>query len=211
MLSPFHNIGSFFISKNTILNENENLRLELENNKASLANYNSVLEENLSLKDILGRKEENKEMVLAAILMRPNQSLYDTLIIDAGSSEGVKNGSRVFAYGNVPIGRVADVYADTSKVVLYSTSGEKTGVTVTVNNVSMELVGRGGGNFEMILPRDFVLPAGTEAVLPGLTPYVVAKAQTTISDLRDSAQKVLFVSPINIQEIKFVEVEIKHD
>ena len=60
----------------------------------------------------------------------------------------------------------------------------------------------------MILPRDFVLEKGTEVVLPGITPYVIGIVQTIISDPRDSFQKALLSSPVNIQEIKFVEVEL---
>jgi len=59
----------------------------------------------------------------------------------------------------------------------------------------------------MILPRDFVLEKGNEVVLPGITPYTLGVVETIISDPRDSFQKALLVSPVNIQELKFVEVE----
>jgi len=59
----------------------------------------------------------------------------------------------------------------------------------------------------MILPRDFVLEKGNEVVLPGITPYVLGIVQSILSDPRDSFQKALLVSPVNIQELKFVEVE----
>ena len=71
----------------------------------------------------------------------------------------------------------------------------------------MEAIGRGGGNFEMILLRDFVLKEGTEIVLPGIVPFVLGKVKAIISDPRDSFQKALLVSPVNIQEIRFVQVE----
>ena len=45
-------------------------------------------------------------MILSAILSKPNQSPYDTLIIDVGTQEGLKTGDTVFALGNVPIGRI---------------------------------------------------------------------------------------------------------
>jgi len=58
------------------------------------------------------------------------------------------------------------------------------------------------------LPRDFVLEKRTEIILPGITPYIVGIVETIISDPRDSFQKALLVSPVNIQELKFVEVEL---
>jgi hypothetical protein len=59
----------------------------------------------------------------------------------------------------------------------------------------------------MIMPRDFVLAKGDELALPGLTPYIVATVQTIISDPRDAFEKALLATPVNIQELKFVEVE----
>jgi len=76
-----------------------------------------------------------------------------------------------------------------------------------VRNIFMQVVGRGGGNFEIILPRDLIVQKGTEVVLPGIKPFVLGIVKSFISDPRDSFQKALLVSPVNIQEIKFVEVE----
>ena len=130
---------------------------------------------------------------------------------------GLQIGDIVFALGNIPIGRVAEIYPNSSKVILFSSSGEKTQVVVSGksdtpdadNNgdVFMEVVGRGGGNFEIILPRDFTPAKGDEVVLPGINPYVLAVVETIISDPRDPFIKALLVSPVNIQEFKFVEVE----
>jgi hypothetical protein len=71
----------------------------------------------------------------------------------------------------------------------------------------MEVVGRGGGNFEMTLPRDFILEKGTNVHLPGINSFILGVSETIISDPRDPFIKALLVSPVNIQELKFVEVE----
>ncbi|MFA6585756.1 MAG: rod shape-determining protein MreC [Candidatus Paceibacterota bacterium] len=201
------NVGSYFYSKSSLLSENENLKTKLNEQEARISNYNSVLDENLKIKEILGRKNGKVDMILAGILSKPNQSLYDTLIVDSGTKNGIFVGQRVFALGNVPIGRIAEVYTNTAKIILFSNPGEKTEVVVSGKDTFMQIVGRGGGNFEMTLPRDFVLEKGTEVVLPGITPYVVGIVQTIISDPRDSFQKALLSSPVNIQELKFVEIE----
>lgn len=208
------NLGSYFYSKNSLLLENQDLKNKLNEQEGRMANYNSILDENLELKNILERlpigqsgKEEKFDIVLASILSKPNQSLYDTLIIDLGAKDGINNGQKVFAFGNVPIGRIAEVYANSAKVVLFSSPGEKTEIIISGHDVFMQIIGRGGGNFEMILPRDFILETGTEVVLPGITPYLIGTVQTIISDPRDAFQKALLASPVNIQELKFVEVE----
>ncbi len=201
------NLSAYFYSKKSLLLENEDLRSKLKEQEARILNYNSVLDENLKIKEILGKKNEKDNMILANILSKPNQSPYDTLIIDVGKKDNLIVGQKVFARGFVPIGRIAEVYLNTAKVILYSNPGEKTEVVITGKDTFMQIIGRGGGNFEMILPRDFVIEKGIEVVLPGLTPYVIATVQTITSDPRDAYQKALLSSPVNIQELKFVEVE----
>lgn len=205
--NKFENIGVYFESKKLLNIENENLKLEKNLNEAKISNYNTVLDENNKLKEILGRISGNKKMIVASILSRPNRSFYDTFIIDAGEQEGVVLNQNVFAYGNVPIGKIVEVYGNSSKVLLFSSSKEKTEVIISGKDASMPIIGRGGGNFEMILPRDFVLEKGTEVILPGITPHTVAIVETILSDPRDSYQKALLKSPVNIFELKFVEVE----
>ncbi len=202
-------VSSFFTSKNSLYLENQNLKLQLDTQKALMSNYDYLLNENISLKEILGRKNQKTPMILAAILSKPNQSVYDTVIIDAGMGEGIQVGDKVFALGNIPVGRVAEVYSHSSKVILLSNSGEKTKVLISRENILLELVGRGGGNFEMILPRNFTPTKGDQVVLPGINPYVVAVVETIISDPRDPFVKALLVSPVNIQELKFVEVGVQ--
>lgn len=203
----FSYVGIAFHSKKALLDENENLKAKLNEQGFAVAEYNTILDENTKLKETMDRRANNTPMVLATILAKPNRSLYDTLIIDVGTNQGIQVGERVLALGNIPIGRIAEVEKDSSKVILYTNPGEKTEAIISGKNIYIELVGRGGGNFEIILPKDLVLEKWTEIVLPGITPYLIGEVQTTISDPRDSLQKALVVSPVNIQELKFVEVE----
>ncbi len=202
----FGQVSSYFISKNSLQKENENLKFQIAESQADRANYASVVADNASIKEILGRKDPKANMVLSAILGKPNQSSYDTLVIDAGRKQGLQVGDTVFAFGNVPIGRIGFTYDNSSKVVLFSSAEEETQVVVN-KGIFMKAIGRGGGNFEMIMPRDLALAKGDQAVLPGITPYVVGIVETIISDPRDPFSKALLVSPVNIQELKFVEVD----
>lgn len=220
------NANAYFYSKSSLLLENQDLKSKLSEQEVRIANYNSVLDENLKIKETLGRKQEKANIILAGILSKPNQSPYDTLVVDVGTKNGISIGQKVFALGNVPIGRIAEVYPNSAKIILYSNPGETTEIVVGRKPAStssslggsallslggdtfMQIVGRGGGNFEMILPRDFILEKGTEVVLPGIVPYIIGTVQTIISDPRDSFQKALLASPVNIQELKFVEIEL---
>jgi cell shape-determining protein MreC len=207
--NKFSSIGSAVSFKKLIIAENKDLKTQLGETVAKTANYNSILEENVKLKEILNRKQWNANLILGNILSQKNQSIYSSVLIDLGINDGIIEGQRVFAWGNIPIGKIAQVEANSSKVVLYSSPGERTEAIISGSAMSsfVELVGRGGGNFEIILPRDFVLAEGTEIVLPGAYPYLLGTVKTIISDPRDAFQKALIVSPVNVQELKFVEVE----
>ncbi len=204
----FSNTATAFRFKSSLVLENETLKNKLLEQDAMLLNYGLVSDENIKLKEILGRKSLNIQMLLSAILEKPNRSLYDTLVLDVGSEDGVSEGDLVFAFGDIPVGQIKGVYGKTSNVNLFSNSGEKTDVMVGTNNTFMEIVGRGGGNFEMILPRDFNIQIGAHVFLPGISNYVVATIETIVSDPRDSYAKALLVSPVNIQELKFVQVKL---
>ena len=78
----------------------------------------------------------------------------------------------------------------------------------TSSGYDVKATARGGGNFEMTMPKDLTLSKGDQVVLPGLNSYVLGVVQTIISDPRDPFAKALLVSPVNIQELKFVEVEL---
>ena len=202
------NVKTFFISKTSLALENQELKQQLLAIDARLANYEAIFNENEKIKEILLRKPGEKKMLLAGILGTQNKSLYDSLIIDAGLTQGLEVGDRVFAYGDIPIGTIADVFSESARVSLYSTSGENMSAVLSGSDTFIELVGRGRGNFEVILPRDFDIVEGTLVLLPGLTPYALAEVVTVISDPRDPFKKALLKSPINILELKFVQIEI---
>lgn len=200
-----NNLVDYFSSKKELAILYEKSLADINNLNAKMANYNEILEENMSLKESLNRTSQDKNFLLSSILVKPNSSPYDTLIVDVGEKHGVKIGDLVFVFGNIPVGKIAEVYDKTSKVILFSNSKE--GTEVSLDQVYFKMIGRGGGNFEIDLPRDFEIEKGAEVVLPGITPYTVAIFEKIISDPRDSFARALFVSPVNIQEIKFVEIQ----
>ena len=202
----FSGMKYFFKSKQSLFDENNDLKNKLNEASAKVSSFETILNENKELKESMGRANIETEFILGVIISKPINSLYDTLLIDAGENDGVQVGKDVFAFGNIPIGKISEVYDKTSKVLLFSSPGEKTEVILPGRNIYETIGGRGGGNFELSLVRDITLSPGEELVLPGINPYVIARVETVISDPRDSFQKVLLVSPVNIQELKFVEI-----
>lgn len=210
----FGNLGAYFSLKSSLYKENEKLKEELAARNGARSDYEVLERENESLKKIIWRLPEERKLVLSAILSKPNRSPYDTLLIDIGSGAGLKAGDVVYAHGDVPIGRIAEAGTSTSKVVLFSSPGENTEVAAPAyqkegEGIFWEITGRGGGDFEMILPRDFALNKGDTLSLPGLRARPLAEAVTILSDPRSPWKTALLQSPVNISELKFVQVEIR--
>ncbi len=193
-------------TKASVYKDNEGLLADNRDLKYSMIDYNILKDENISLKELLGRKPVSKDLVLSNILTKPNYSPYDTIIIDAGSDVGVNVGNIVYANSSTltPIGEISMVYTNTSLVTLYTNPGQTTEAMMDGSNTSVELVGRGGGNFEMSIPIDLPFTKGTNVYLPSLETEIIAVTQDIISSPNDPVKKVLLSSPVNVQSLKWI-------
>jgi cell shape-determining protein MreC len=201
------NNGYLLRTKASVFAENERLAKENIDLKNSMLDYTVLKKENDTLKELVGRLPSNHTFILGTIESKPNRSPYDTIIIDTGSDTGVTEGMRVFANAITPIGKVSKVYSHESVVMLYSNPGQITEAMIEGSNASVELVGRGGGNFEMTIPLDLGSEKGTLIVLPNTQSEVVATIEEVISAPSDPLKKVILRTPINIQNLKWVQVE----
>ncbi len=203
--SGFETLGAYFGSKAHMERRNQELENQITELQTRLLDRDSIALENAALQEILNRKVSEK-FTLARVLVKPNRSLYDTVIIDIGKDNNLRVGAQVFAYGDVPIGTVATVDAKTSLVKLYSSPGEVVTGRIEGLDIDVTLTGRGGGNFEAELPREVKVTEGQNVVLPASTPLIIAKFGKEISDPRDPAQKFILTGPINMSELNLVEI-----
>jgi cell shape-determining protein MreC len=203
----FYNINYLFRTKASISNENHNLIEEISSLRTTMVDYQILKSDNDQLKEMLGRLTVRKDYVLGNILTKPNHSPYDTVIVDIGSDNGIKEGDLVYAGGTIPVGRVDRIYNKTSLITLFTNPGQKTEGFIDGSNASVELIGRGGGNFEMIIPLELLADKGTIIYMPGNTSEVLAIVQEVISTPTDPFKKVILSSPVNVQNLKWVEVK----
>lgn len=192
-------------SKRSLIEENKSLQESLARQTALLQTLESRNITVTALEEIINRKAETDTFVLAEILAKPSHSPYGTLIIDTGTNSGIEIGDQVLAYGNIPMGTIREVSPTTAIVGLYTRSKEITPAFFIDSNVLFDLVGKGGGNFEAVLPRELLVVPDTYVLIPGRV-APVAIVGKIISDPRDPFQKVIFTSPVNIEYLRFVEV-----
>lgn len=196
-------------SKEALIRENETLQQKLAEEERLLLNRELLASENAFLKETLGR-HTGESRILAAILAAPPRSPYDTVILDAGSTEGVSSGDDILSGGTI-LGTVVTVFTRTAVAELFSTAGVKTPVLILHEGraVPVEAEGAGGGVFVATLPRELLLATGDAVVMPSAGPLRFATVEAVESEPSDSFQTVYFKNPVSVGELRFVEVR-KH-
>lgn len=203
----FFSFVQTFSSTRTLIAENSALKTELHDLKMRLLDRNILAEENAQLRELMGQSPAGVG-VLGSVLSGPGSAPYDTLIVDAGTDDGIQDGDRVFVGENVIIGTVSATYAHSSQVTLLSAPGEKSDVVI-VGGIGTDAVviatGRGGGNFEVLVPRDTGVATGTPVLAAG-TSRIIGIVEGAEGNANDPFKKLLLRTPINPQSIRFVRI-----
>lgn len=195
----------FFNSQRALVEENSKLKEKLSSLEIEIMSMSKErIPENTFL-ELAGRKQK-PNMVIAAVLTHPPQTPYDIIIIDAGSDESITLGSKVSLPEGPVLGVVSEISSKLARVKLFSASGERTNAVLERGNISVTLVGAGGGNFRLVLPRDIRVEKGDRILSLDITSRLLAIAEEISVQPTDSFQEVLANSPTNIFSLRFVFV-----
>lgn len=193
------------VSKQSLIKKIIALESDLDRARIAETQQHVLEQENEALKAELGRPV-SKGGVVARVITLPGHSLYDTVIIDAGEQEGVTIGKGVYAFGNVALGTISALDAHQATVLLFSAPGRETPGTVTDSSTAVTLIGRGGGEYEVRMPRDVLFTEGATITEQSIHTIPLAVIQKIVSDSRDPFQRLLAKIPLNIQNISWVLV-----
>jgi rod shape-determining protein MreC len=135
---PVYNISVFFQDVNqlkSVYEENAKLKANLNNYANLQAQYLDLLDENKRLRAALqfGDKNKGYEMVAAAVNGRVPSYWNSVVLIDKGSSDGIKPDMPVVTPDAGLVGRVDEVATHSAKVVLV-TDTDKQGISAVVLN-----------------------------------------------------------------------------
>ena len=190
--------------------DNQRLRAELASTTALVADRNALYQENLELKNRLGR-DTRSSVILAGVLLRPPATPYDTLIVDAGLSEGVHSGDFVSAGGTARIGIVGEVYAHTSRAILFSAPGQTYDVLLrlasTSQAVTVSMQGQGSGSFAGQVPAGTPVTVGDSLVFPGIASAFAGSVSSVSFDPKQSFETLYAHLPVDPLSLQFVEIE----
>jgi len=197
-------VWSSFKNTEELATENAKLQQELIEAKISLESLDAYKKENEILKSGFGQTNSEKRIVVA-IMAKPNLSPYDTLILDAGTSQGISVGNKVMS-GDFIIGTISETHSNYSKATVLSEPGELLNATIGNKNIQIEATGRGGGNFTAKLPKEIDVKVGDLVKMPGLNPKFFGIVGSVEQTQTGSFQTILFSLPVNINELSWVEV-----
>ncbi len=144
--------------------------------------------------------------VIAGVILRPPESPYDTLVIGAGSAEGIAQGREVFGPGGVPLGTISSVSTDDSRVTLFSATGVQTPAWVGSTRIPLNLIGSGGGTFVATVPRTAPIAVG-DLVLVGAPGAIPIGSVTRIdTDSSSPTLSLRIVPAINLFSLTWMRV-----
>lgn len=206
--APIYNDSASLVlnSKQSLIKKIVAQQSTLDAQNASLVTLSILEAENNALKAEFGREEHIKG-VLARVIVPPNRSLYDTIVLDAGSNENILVGQTVYAFGSIALGTISSVTDDASTVLLFSASGRETSGTVLGSDLTVTLIGRGAGEYEVRMPRDIVFEQGGVISQQSLIVHPLATIEKIVTDPRDPFQRLLAKAPVNLQTLKWVVIK----
>jgi rod shape-determining protein MreC len=206
-VSKIVNSAELLRSKKALINENNNLKAQIQLNKLQLLSLDLFKQENIHLKELFDRQSlDVGNTVLGVVLARPSVSIYDTFVIDVGDKSGIKKDSYAYVEGNIFIGKIAEVYENKSLVKLFSSPGEIMRVSIGIENVLANAEGAGGGNFIAKLPRGVSIEKGDIITIPNISARIFAVVEEIESNPSDPFITILFKNPVNMNKIKWVQV-----
>jgi cell shape-determining protein MreC len=180
--------------------ENKELRFSFEEMEEEKNRYGAMLGR-------YGATAGDEGAVFAGVLVTPPHSLYDTIVIDAGSQAGVSEGAYVYASHDRFIGSVVAVSPSTSLVELVSSPGNVVDVVFDTDHpVRAEAYGKGGGNLTATLPRDIDIIEGVVVFLPGFSGATLGTVDVVETTPNDPFQEVRIRMDVNMLELTDVAV-----
>jgi rod shape-determining protein MreC len=157
-----------------IVEENKNLKKEIEELKAVLISYQESYQEAQRLRKLLSLSDDYKyQFISARVIGREQAALSRVILINKGSSDGLKTGMPVVAPPGL-IGRLIDVSWHVSRVLLFIDENSNIDAIVQRNRTQGIISGAGSRGLifkyisktQDVKEGDVIVSAGMGGVFP---------------------------------------------
>lgn len=197
--------------------ENKKLKKKISSLASEVRTYSETHLECMRLRKLLNLQESFQSQTIAArVIGRERSSIFKTILLDKGSSNGLKVGLPVVAVGGV-VGRIIDVSWNVSKVLLFIDYNSN--IDALVQNARAQGILQGSGSkgcvlkyvqrLENVNVGDAVVSSGLAGVFPkGLllgTVISVDKEETSLF------QKISVAPSVDVSKLEEVLVIVKKE
>ncbi len=196
------NIVIYFHSKNYYDERVKNLEQNVEDLENKLAINEEIIRSQNLLKDV----KDIKKIIVANPVLRDPTSIYNTVILSKGFSDGINISYLVYIRGMEPVGKIEKVHSKTSELNLFSASGNKID-GVLINEKIIPLVGTGGGNFIANLPKDFAVNVGDNIYYATKGYGLLGTVSDIQNDIQDTYSKVYIKGTYNPMNVNNFYIE----
>ncbi len=199
-----------FFTANYVLQEKVN---QLESRLRMISDEKQILESEKRFSETWERIADSAStsvrfsaLTPVRVTIRPPYTPYDTIVISYGGGE-IASGTRVYGIDRLlPIGRVEYSYKNESKVRLFSSPGESFVATIGTSTEQWLAEGRGGGLFEINIPRTQSILIGDPVFLPRESTIVYSVVEDIVSRDSDPFQTVRFFLPVPFRSMDIVAI-----
>lgn len=156
---------------------------------------------------VFGLIDDKDKYIISGVLSIPPYSPFDYIIIDRGESSGVRKEKKVYSRTGFLLGEVSDTYSNYSKVKLFSQSNNKILVKFGTSTPLYEAIGRGGGEFSTVVPKDSNIKEKDAVLFPGISGDIIGFVSKIDNDNAKVFDEVFFQYPLPLSLIDFVIIE----
>ncbi len=199
----FSGLDIYFTSKKNLEGQIELLKKDATLIESQKREIILLREENKLLNTFLNRTVEGKDSVFAYIISRPNHTLYDTFLLDVGFEARIEPGDIIAYDEGQLLGEVIEVRSSTSLARLFSSPGTESRVVID-NSLASIAKGIGGGNLEIILPRDIRIEKGMSVRLEEFPATLIGRVESIEKAQSDTFQRILVRSGVNLFSLEGV-------
>jgi rod shape-determining protein MreC len=198
----------------------ENIQLQHQYNQLLYDNSRliSYKYENEHLREILRFTAENNYTYLLSNIIGRDLNRANTLIIDKGRNEGLKNGDPVIIDNGILVGKVIDAKNDIAIILLLTDTLSNIAVSTLDSN---KTIGVAKGEFGLsikveLIPQDTAIKEGDVIVTSGLeqsipTGLILGEVNRIISNENDLFKSVTINPLLDYEELTVLNVIITND
>ena len=210
--SPIISFFSTAYRLNKIVSENKDLSYKVSTLESQMVILDQERSENETLRKELGFISSSKlELVPCSVLAKNIFGTADSLALNCGNRQGVKEGQAIISQGTM-VGKIINSGPDTSTAILAVSADFSADARISQNGAEGILKGSfGSGMVLEQLPQATQLEKGWLVTTAGINENIpknilIGEISEVISQPNDLLKKATVINPINFNNLEFIFV-----